>query len=356
MRPRVLVTGATGFVGRALVRWLVDLGWPVRAALRRSGPPAPPLPGAVETVTVGELGPDTDWGPALDRIELVVHLAARVHVMGERGAAALAHYRRTNVEGSRRLAEAAQAAGVRRLLLMSSVKAVGDGGDGPLTELTVPAPSDPYGRSKLEAEAAVREAAAGAPGRLGMEAPGRLGMEAPGRLAMDCSGRLAMDCSGRPDMDWVVLRPPLVYGPGVGANFLRLLELSRRGWPLPLGAVDNRRSLVFVDNLADAVIHCLIHPSAAGRCFFIHDGEPLAVPELIRRLAGHLGRPARLLPVPPSLLRLVGALPGLGAAYHRLCGSLEVDDSALRCATGWSPPFTTDAGLRLTADWFLTRR
>jgi nucleoside-diphosphate-sugar epimerase len=318
---RVLVTGATGFVGRALLPRLLDQGWSVRAALRRSEPPVPPLPATVETVTVGELGPDTDWRAALDQVELVVHLAARVHVMAEHGAEALARYRRVNVDGSRRLAEAARTAGVRRLLLMSSVKAVGEGGGAPLTAATVPAPADPYGQSKLEAEAAVRTAAL-----------------AP--------------LPARPPLAFVVLRPPLVYGPGVGANFLRLLALSRRGWPLPLAAIDNRRSLIYVGNLADAVIRCLVDPGAAGGCFFVHDGAPLAVPELFRRLARNLGRPARLVAVPVPLLRLAAGLVGAGAAFHRLCGSLEIDDSALRRATGWTPPFTTDAGLRATTDWF----
>lgn len=314
---RVLVTGATGFVGRALVPRLCAAGWTVRAALRR---PDAPLPAGIEAAVVGDLDGPVQWAAALDGVEHVVHLAARVHVMGERGPDVLERYRRANAEATRRLTEAAAAAGVRRLLFMSSVKAAGEGGGGvPLDESRVSAPSDPYGISKLEAEAAVREAAGSA-------------------------------------LEWTALRPPLVYGPGVGANFRKLMELVRRGLPLPLGLVRNRRSLVYVGNLADAVVHCLGHPGAADRCFFVQDGEPLAVPDLIRRLATLMNRPARLIPVPVPALRLAARLAGAGPAFDRLCGSLEVDDSALRRATGWTPPFGSDQGLRATVDAYLAAR
>ena len=334
--PLVLVTGATGFVGRSLLPCLLARGYRVRAALRRAGAS---LPVGVDAVTVGELGPATDWREALDGVERVVHLAARVHVMGEGGHtlklpsnagppsrpdtgalslsefASMSRYHQTNVEGTRHLAEAAVAAGVRRFLLMSSVKALGDGGAIPLTEATPPAPSDPYGWSKLNAEAVLRQAAGST-------------------------------------MAWVVLRPPLVYGPGVGANFLKLLRLSRSGLPLPLAAVNNRRSLVFVGNVADAVCQALDHPGAINQAFLIQDGPALAVPELIRRLAHHAGRPARLFPVPPALLRGVMMALGARGVYERVCGSLEVDDSAFRTAVAWSPPFSMDEGLRVTVQSF----
>ena len=311
---RVLITGATGFVGQTLIPHLLSHGYHVRAALRR---PAP-VPAAVEPALVGELGPTTEWLQALAGVDLVVHLAARVHVMGETGPEAAAHYHRTNVEGTRRLAEAAAAAGVRRFLLMSSVKALGEGGHAPLTEATPPAPTDPYGCSKLGAEVALAQAAGTA-------------------------------------MSWVVFRPPLVYGPGVGANFLKLLRLSRSGLPLPLAAIDNRRSLVFAGNLADAVCRALDHPGAANRRFLVHDGAALAVPELIRRLAHHFGRPARLFPVPPAVLRLTATALGARGAFERLCGSLEVDDSALRNRLGWVAPVTVDEGLKATVAWYRDR-
>ncbi|MEI8394094.1 MAG: NAD-dependent epimerase/dehydratase family protein [Rhodospirillaceae bacterium] len=311
--PRVLVTGATGFVGRVLVRRLLEGGWNVRAAVRA---PAT-LPAGVEVAAVGDLEHPVDWRPALEGVDFVIHLAARVHRSGESGPEVLACYRRTNVLATRRLAEAAATAGVRRMVLMSSVKALGEGGSEPLSAATVPAPAEPYGISKLEAESALAEAAGAG-------------------------------------LDWTVLRPPLVYGPGVGANFRRLMQVVRRGVPLPLGAVRNRRSLIYVGNLADAVIRCLDHPAAAGRRFLIQDGEAPAVPELVRRLARLLGRPARLVPVPVPLLRAGAMLVGASAAFTRLCGSLEVDDSELRCTTGWLPPFTLDDGLRATVDDYLS--
>ncbi len=311
---RVLVTGGNGFVGRAVLPHLIGRGYRVRAALHRETP----LPDGVEAVVVGSLEQPIDWRPVLDDVDAVVHLAARVHVMGETGAEAWERYRRLNVEATRHLAAAAAAAGVRRFLLMSSVKALGEGTGGsegaavPLTETTVPAPADPYGRSKLEAEQALA-AAAGA-------------------------------------MAWVALRPPLVYGPGVGANFRRLMTLCRRGLPLPLAGIDHRRSLIFVGNLAHAVGLALDHPAAVGRCFLVQDGPALTVPDLIRRLSALFGRPARLWSLPESVLKTAATLFGAEAAYQRLCGSLVIDDAAFRRATAWQPPFTVDEGLRLTVE------
>ncbi|MEI6986564.1 MAG: NAD-dependent epimerase/dehydratase family protein [Rhodospirillaceae bacterium] len=328
---RVLVTGATGFIGRALMPQLLDRGWKVRAALRISDST---LPDGVELVTVGDVADLPDWRPALKEVDLVVHLAARVHVMADSAPDALARYRRINVDATRQLAEMARNAGVRRFLLMSSTKAAGEGGPNPLTEEMPPNPTDPYGISKLEAEAALREAA-------------------NGKLA---SGKLANGNLAGNSMTWVALRPPLVYGPGVGANFLKLLGLARHGMPLPLGAVRNRRSLIYVGNLVDAVIHCLVHPDAANHSFFIHDGEPLSVPELINRLARLYGQPPlRQVAIPVPLLRLGAAMLGMSTTCDRLCGSLEVDDSALRRATNWSPRFTIDEGLRAVVNWDLAR-
>jgi nucleoside-diphosphate-sugar epimerase len=311
---RILVTGANGFVGSALIPILASRGHRIRASVRRPG--VTPVP---DTVVTGEIGPDTDWSRALDGIDIVVHLAARVHQMDDPADPDLVigAYRRINVEGTRRLAESAAAAGVRRMVFVSTIKAVTENSsDTPVTEETPSAPETPYGISKLEGEQA---------------------LEAVG---------------ARTGLETVVLRPPLVYGPGVGANFLRLLTICRNALPLPLGAIHNRRSLVFVENLAGAIACCAEHPAAAGGRFLVHDGKPLSTPELIRSLAAIMDRPARLFSVPPVLLRGALTMIGRGDAYDRLAASLELDDRHLRRTLGWQPFWSQEDGLRLTAEWF----
>jgi nucleoside-diphosphate-sugar epimerase len=311
---RILITGANGFVGSALIPILRSHGHQIRASVRRPG--IAPVP---DTVVTGDVGPDTDWTQALLGIDAVVHLAARVHQMDDPADPSLVMeaYRRINVEGTRRLAESAAAAGVRRMVFVSTIKAVTENsGDTPVTETTPPAPETPYGISKLE-----------------------------GELALAQVGE-------RTGLETVILRPPLVYGPGVGANFLRLLALCRNATPLPLGAIHNRRSLVFVENLAGAIASCVEHPAAGGGCFFVHDGKALSTPELIRTLARIMNRPARLFSVPPSLLRGALTLVRHGDAYERLAASLELDDRLLRRTLGWQPFWSQEDGLRLTAEWF----
>ncbi len=306
----VLVTGATGFVGRPLCRLLAERCLPLRAALR--SPDAGSLPSAARGVVVGDIGPETDWGEALEGVDSVVHLAARVHRLQDDQPGL---YRRVNTLGTLNLAEQAARAGVRRFVFLSSVKAVGESGH--LGPTTPPSPADAYGRSKREAELGLR------------------------------------DLEARTGLEVVILRPPLVYGPGVRANFLRLLRLVDRGLPLPLASVDNRRSLVFVNNLADAILTCLEHPAAAGGTFYVSDSELLSTPELIRRLAAALGRPVRLFPFPPSLLRLVAKAAGRAAVAERLLGDLTVDDAPLRETLSWVPPITPDEGISRTARWYL---
>jgi nucleoside-diphosphate-sugar epimerase len=308
---KVLVTGAAGFVGRHLCARLRDGGATVHEAVRR-------VDGAARSgvIAVGDIGPGTEWGPALEGVDAVVHLAARVHLMSDAAADPLAEYRRVNVEGTLRLARQAAAAGVRRLVFASSVKVNGEGTP-PGTafrEADPPAPADPYGVSKHEAEQGLAATAG---------------------------------------IETAVVRPPLVYGPGVGANFLRLMRAVHRGVPLPLGAVDNRRSLVYVENLADVLALCASHPAAAGGTFLASDGPPLSTPALVRALGRALGRRPRLVPVPPALLRGAASLVGRGPAVERLCGSLVVDDSRVRAALGWRPPFGAEAGLARTARAYL---
>jgi len=304
---RVLVTGATGFVGQSLLPVLANAGMTPRAALRRSVDMR-----GVESAVVGDIGPETDWRDALQGCDAVVHLAARVHVSREKSGDPLAAFRGTNTAGTLNLARQAASARVQRFVFVSSIKVSGEGRDAPYTEADKPAPEDAYGQSKWEAEQGLRAIER------------ETGLEA------------------------VILRPPLVYGPSVKANFLSLMRAVDAGLPLPLGAVRNRRSLLYLGNLVDAIRLCLTHPAAAGQTFVLSDGAPLSSAELVRALAAVLGRPVRVPPLPPGLLRLGARLLRRSAAMDRLLGSLVVDDSLIRARLGWSPPFSLEAGLSET--------
>lgn len=310
----ILLTGGRGFVGRAMVAALVHEGVACRLALRACGS----TPTAVQSVRTAALGPETDWSEALRGVAAVLHLAARTHVLHDRQDDPLACYRAVNTAGTLRLAEQAAAAGVQRFVFASSVKVHGEATTAgtPLTEGMAPAPTDPYALSKWEAE----------------------------------QGLAAI--SARTGMELVVVRPPLVYGPGVRANFAALVRAVARGWPLPLAAVDNRRSLVGVDNLVDFLLLCLEHPAAANQTFLVSDGEDLSTPDLLRRVGSAMGRPARLWPVPPPLLKAGATLLGRRAAAERLCGNLQVDITKARTLLGWSPPISVDEGLRRAAAGF----
>ncbi|HEX6978359.1 MAG TPA: NAD-dependent epimerase/dehydratase family protein [Alphaproteobacteria bacterium] len=314
---RVLVTGGTGFVGRRLVRALIAGGYTVRLATRAVM--APPRPD-VEIVPVGPIGSRTDWREALSGVEHVVHAAAMVHVMRPADGDERA-FHEVNALGTEALARAAAFSGVRRFILLSTVKVLGEeSGDRPLRDDDPPRPHDAYARSKYEGE----ERAAGAAVGAGMEL--------------------------------VVLRPPLVYGPGVKGNFATLLRLCDSGLPLPLGAVRNRRSLIYVDNLVEAIIAALAHRGSLSGRFLVSDGEAVSTPELIRALGAALGRPARLIPVPSGLLRLTAKAFGLRPAVERLIGSLAVDDGRFRASTGWAPNAKFEDGLRATAAWWRAGR
>jgi nucleoside-diphosphate-sugar epimerase len=314
-RP-VLVTGADGMIGRALCRRLAESGRRVRAATRDGSAPE----SAAEAVAVGDIAGTVDWRPALEGIDAVVHLAARAHGMRESRPGSVSVYRTVNSFAAIRLALQAADAGTRRLVFASTVKVHGEASAGrPLTEADPPAPQGPYALSKAEAEA---ELAA-----LGRER----GLEV------------------------TIVRPTLVYGPGVRGKFLSLLKLVDRGVPLPLGGLDDRRSLIGVTNLADLLVRCVEAPEAAHRTFLAADGESLSTPELIRRIGAALGRPARLFAVPPALLRAVAAGVGKRGAVRRLTGSLEVDASRARTLLGWAPPVSVEEELAATAAWFRSR-
>ncbi|OWY27287.1 UDP-glucose 4-epimerase family protein [Herbaspirillum robiniae] len=313
----ILVTGATGFVGRALIQRLAaDTSIGVVAAVRRQ-----PLdfPSSVASVQTGDLLPTTDWNQALQGVQEVIHCAARVHVMNDKSADPLEEFRRVNVLGTANLARQAAAAGVRRFVFLSSIKVNGESTEGgrPFTADDPPAPLDPYGVSKHEAEQVLRQ------------------------IGSD---------SG---MEIVIIRPPLVYGPGVKANFKSIMRWLNRGLPLPLAAVTaNRRSLVAVDTLVDLVMTCLNHSSAANQTFLVSDGEDLSTAELLKRMAAALGRPARLVHVPPALLRIGAAIVNRPGIYQRLCGSLQLDIAKTRSVLGWSPSVSVEEGLRRTAEEF----
>ena len=306
-RVQVLVTGATGFVGRAVIGRLLAVGHGVIAATRR--PHSGPNNGHVRWQQVGDIDGTTDWAETLAGVEAVIHLAARTHRPGETHRQAHAAYRSVNVEGTRRLATQARQAGVRRLVFVSSVKAQAERSERPLREDDRPYPEDIYGITKLEAESALKA-----------------------------------DLNGGPTA-YTIVRPPLVYGPGVQANLESLARAALAGWPLPFAWVENRRSLIGVDNLADLLVHALAHPAAADRLFLASDGQDLSLPDLVRRISRVGGRSARLFPVPPSWLRAGLRLAGRAGLADRLLGSLFVDSGRVRADLDWTPPVALDSGL-----------
>ncbi|MFN3545089.1 MAG: UDP-glucose 4-epimerase family protein [Thiobacillus sp.] len=302
---RILVTGANGFVGRALCASLSADGSHVVPTVRSES-------GLAGEKVVGDIDGYTDWAEVLIGCEVVVHLAARVHVMGEATQRGLPVYRTANTDATLKLAGQAAEAGVKRFVFVSSIKVNGEGREAAYRETDVPAPEDAYAISKWEAEQGLV------------------------RIAEETG------------LEVVILRPPLVYGPGVKANFLRLMQLVQKGWPLPLGAVRNRRSLLYLGNFVDAIRLCVEHPAAAGQTFLLDDGEPVSTPELIRAVARALGRPARVPAVPVGVLELAGALLGRRAAVRRLTGSLWLDSSLIRSRLGWTPPYSMQDGLAAT--------
>ena len=302
---KIAVTGATGFIGRALCKHLPTHGHVVAPVVRQAS-------GLAHEIMVGNIDAATNWRHALGGFDAVVHLAARVHVMDDSAQNPLALYRASNTEATLNLARQAAQAGVKRFVFISTIKVNGEGGDAPYRETDVPAPEDAYAVSKWEAERGLTQIAK------------ETGLEV------------------------VILRPPLVYGPGVKANFLRLMQTVRKGWSLPLGSICNRRSLLFLGNFIDAIRLCVEHPAAAGQTFLVDDGEPISTPELIRAVAHAMGRPARLLAVPVGVLEWLGTLFGKRAAVARLTGSLYVDSSYIRSRLGWTPPYTMASGLAET--------
>jgi nucleoside-diphosphate-sugar epimerase len=313
---RIFITGATGFVGTALVRRLSrENALLITSVL--AGEDAVHLPPTVEMVIVDPLSESSDYSLALQRADIVIHLAARVHVMLDTATDPILEFRKVNRYGTERLAGQAAEAGVRRFVFMSTIGVNGNlSGTRPFTENDVPSPHNAYSISKFEAENSLRE------------------------------------ISRKTGMEVVIVRAPLVYGPGNPGNFLSLLRNISKGVPLPLASVKNKKSFLYVENLTDALACCATNPTAAGQTYVLSDGEDVSTPELIRRVASALKRPCRLLPVSPGLMRLVSGVLGKTQAVDRLLGSLQVDSSKIRRELGWSPPFTMKQGLEKTAAWF----
>lgn len=313
----VLVTGASGFIGKNLCARLSNDGLHVRGALRSADQRAK-RSGGWRQIVIGKVGAATGWDAALQEVEVVVHLAARVHVVRDGASHPLAEFRRVNVAGTLNLARQAADAGVRRFVFVSSIKVNGEetAAGQFFTEKDAPAPQDAYALSKWEAEQGLLQLAA------------ETGMEV------------------------VVIRPPLVYGPAVKGNFFAMMRWLAHGVPLPLGAIHNQRSLVALDNLIDLIATCIDHPAAANQIFLVSDGEDISTTDLLQRTAAALNRPARLFPVPQKIV--IAGLKFLGKAYlaQRLCGSLQVDSGKARRLLRWLPPVGVDEGLRKTAQYF----
>jgi len=338
---KILVTGVGGFVGRPLCKELFHRGYQVRAAMRSHGQ----LSANGETVTVGEINAETKWADALRGVDAVIHLAARVHVMKDKAADPLAEFLKVNLYGTSNLAQQAASAGVKRFVYVSSVKVNGERtlspnpsdittshstrrqirqvagyplgeGKSVFFESDEPNPQDPYGVSKWRAEQDLQ------------------------RIAHETG------------LEVVIVRPPLVYGPGVKGNFIRLLAAIDRGIPLPLAGANNVRSLVYVGNLVDALIACATHPAAAGQTYLVSDGEDVSTARLAEKIASALGRNSRSFYFPPGLLRAAATLLGRAEQMDRLFGSLRVSDEKIRGELGWQPPYSMEQGLRATADWY----
>lgn len=317
---KVLLTGAGGFVGQALLARLAAQDSLELVAVSRR--PVSGFPQGVTHALVADIAADTAWVQALRSVQVVIHTAARVHVMTDKVADPLAEFRKINVDGTLSLARQAALEGVRRFIFISSIKVNGEGtllGE-PYDSEAMGGPVDPYGISKMEAELGLRT------------------------------------ISFETGMEVVIIRPVLVYGPGVKANFLSMMRWLHKGVPLPFGSIDNRRSLVALDNLVDLIVTCIGHPAAANQTFLVSDGEDLSTTELLRRMGMALGKPTRLLPVPKWLIERGAVILGKQALAQRLCGSLQVDINKSRELLGWVPPVSVDEALRRTAEHFLAQQ
>ena len=315
MKRALLITGANGFVGQALCLQAADEGFPVVTLTRK------PLKSSnsLESIVLDDFSKSDSIRTTLEKVQVVIHLAARVHVMNEFSGDALGTYRTVNVEKTLALARAAATSGVKRFIYLSSVKVNGEETfpGKPFTTDDVPAPQDPYGISKLEAEIAL--------------------------LAL----------AKQTGMEVVIIRPPLVYGPGVGANFAAMMRGVLSGIPLPLGAVSNQRSMVALGNLTNLILLCTTHPAAVNQVFLVSDGDDISLPQLLQKMAAALGVPSRVFYFPVSLIWLGAKFLGRKSMAQRLCSSLQLDISKTKRLLGWIPPISLDQGILEAAQWYL---
>ncbi|WP_420389124.1 UDP-glucose 4-epimerase family protein [Marinobacter sp.] len=303
----ILVTGASGFVGSYLIRELRRQGFSRAIGAVRTQKTAV----GDNSVVVGGIDETTDWSSALEDMDVVIHTAARAHIINDDAPDPLSEFRKVNVAGTRSLVSQAASSGVKRFIFISSIKVIGEQSSlgNPFNAASRPMPGDGYGLSKLEAEEALWEV------------------------------------SSQSDMELVIIRPPLIYGLGVKGNFASMIRMVEKGIPLPLGAIHNKRSLVAVENLIDLIITCIEHPAAVNEVFLVSDGEDLSTSDLLRRVAAAMGKPSRLIPVPVSLLQFGATVLGKKTIAQRLLGSLQVDISKTRSVLGWAPPLSVDEGL-----------
>jgi len=316
---RVLITGANGFIGTALCKQLAAEGFLIKGAYR-SAKTADSSANNIEKVIVGEIHASTDWQEALREVNIVVHLAARVHVMQETDSDPLAAFHRVNTEGTLNLAEQAARSDVKRMIFLSTIKVNGEQTQVAYSASNQANASDPYALSKWNAEQGLRTV------------------------------------SNKSDMEIVIIRPPLVYGPQVKGNFLRLITLINKGWPIPLASVKNKRSMVSVDNLCDLIKTCMANPKANGELFLVSDGHDLSTPELIRLIAESMKKSVKLLPFPVPLLYFIAGLIHKRQEVERLCGSLVVDIQKNREILGWQPPFSAVDSVRKTVARYLRQK
>lgn len=316
----ILVTGCSGFVGKALIETLLNTSYRVRGIARsldiQSTHPN------FQFNKIEDFSADLDWTQSLKGITAVIHTIARVHIMDDKAHDPLAAFRKVNVEATLNLAKQAAQHGIKRFVFISSIKVNGEStsANSPFLEIDTLAPTDPYGLSKYEAE----------------------------------QGLLAI--GNQTGMEIVIIRPPLIYGPGVKANFAAMVNLIKKGLPLPFGSIHNQRSLVALDNLVSFIIHCIDHPKAANQVFLISDGEDVSTTELLQKVAKSFDKKPWLIPVPVSWMSFAARVIGKGDVANRLFGSLQVDSSKARELLGWKSIITMDEQLKKTAEAYLNEK